>query len=244
MFIIDSHVHLGVCKIFCVDISIEYLLKKMDENEVQTSIIQPLPGNPDPIAAHKKVAELSEKYPGRIYGFTCFNPYIEEDDFIKKARWAIGELNFKGIKIHTNGYGISPIHPESDKIFSIANEFKVPVMVHSGAGLPNSLPSLCIPRAREYPELPIIIAHAGAGLFTSEAIIAAKECNNIYLEASWTYSYDIKQMVDQIGSDRIMFGSDIPDNIGVELYKFKNAGLKQKQLEDCLCNTAKKLFNI
>ena len=50
-------------------------------------------------------------------------------------------------------------------IYSVAEELDIVVMVHTGNGLPNALPSLPIPVAREHPKLRIVVAHAGGGTF-------------------------------------------------------------------------------
>lgn len=244
MIIVDSHAHLGKCKIFRCDYKSEDLIKRMDQYNIQISIVQPHPGADDPVAAHEAVAEMAAKYPGRIYGITCFSPYLEEEDFIKKVTWAIKDLKFKGVKLHTNGYSISPIHPEAQKLFKTANDLKVPVMIHTGAGIPNALPSLCIQPAMEYPDIPIILAHTGAGIYTSEAVIAANVCKNIYLETSWVYSNDTVPIIESIGADRVMMGTDVPENVSVELHKYMTAGLSDNQLEYCLGKTAINVFKL
>jgi len=48
------------------------------------------------------------------------------------------------------------------------------VTVHTGNGLPNALPSLLIPVAREHPKLRIVVAHAGGGTFGADALVAVE----------------------------------------------------------------------
>ena len=43
----------------------------------------------------------------------------------------------------------------------------------TGPGIPFALPALCIPAAQKYPGLKIILAHAGWGIFSAEAQVAA-----------------------------------------------------------------------
>ena len=244
MIIVDSHAHLGSCRIFCVDYKSEDLIRRMDQYNIQISIVQPHPGTDDPVSAHEAVAEMAVKYPGRIYGMACFNPLLDEDDFVRKVTWAIKDLKFKAVKLHTNGYCVSPVHPGAKKLFKTANDLNIPVMIHTGAGVPNALPSLCIQPAMEYPNLPIILAHAGAGIFTPEAVIAAKVCKNIYLETSWVNSLDTVPMVESVGADRVMMGTDVPENVSAEIHKYMTAGLTEDQLDYCLGKTAINVFKI
>ena len=64
-------------------------------------------------------------------------------------------------------------------------------MVHTGPGIPFALPALCIPAARKYPDLKIVLAHAGFAVFTAEAQVAATVCDNLYLETSWCIGEDL-----------------------------------------------------
>ena len=105
-------------------------------------------------------------------------------------------------------------------------------------GLPFSLPSLLIPRAKEFPELRIVLAHAGNNFYVAEAIIAAQCCDNILLEPSWCGPHRVKEAVHKLGAGRILFGSDLPLNVIVELTKFRNIGLTDTQLEQCLSGNA------
>lgn len=55
------------------------------------------------------------------------------------------------------------------------------------------MPSLNIIKARQYPNTRIILAYSGMGsMLLTEAYITAKECENIYLETSWTSAEDIE----------------------------------------------------
>jgi predicted TIM-barrel fold metal-dependent hydrolase len=138
----------------------------------------------------------------------------------------------------------SPLMANADKVFDVAADLGVPVIVHTGLGAPWAQPSLSIPQARRHPELPIILAHAGFAIYTDEAYVAADVCPNIYLEPSWCMVGGLKMLVNKIGSERIMFGSDLPDNLPVELAKYRAAGLSEKELENCLGGTAMKLFGL
>ena len=129
-------------------------------------------------------------------------------------------------------------------IFETANSLNVPVMVHTGLGIPFALPSMVIPAARKFPNLKIILAHAGFDIATGEAVAVASAFKNIYLECSWCIGGDIVWAMNELGADRVMFGTDNPNNMQTELVKVKEAGATSEQLEWYLNKTASKVFNI
>lgn len=48
----------------------------------------------------------------------------------------------------------------------------------------------------------------------------------------------------RLGADRIMFGSDAPENIPVELVKYRSLGLREENLSACLGGTAVRLYRL
>ena len=244
MRIIDAHMHLGEDLMFNTDDTEEVLLKAMDDNGVTAQIVQPGIVSRDQAKAHERIRDFAAKHPGRAYGLACFSPYMDDEAYAKSLRWAVEELGFKGVKLHPYAFCMSPNHPAAQKIFRLAEELDIPVMIHTGNGVPNALPSLCIPAARKYPRVKIVLAHAGGGMFGAEATVAAQECPNVYLETSWVPVYELAAMVAALGSERVMFGTDLVNNVAVELAKYRSIGLKESQLEWCMGKTAEKVFRL
>jgi uncharacterized protein len=244
MRIIDAHMHLGEDLLFGTDDSEEMLLRAMDENGIAAQIVQPGIVARDQKKAHERIRRFAVSHPGRCFGVAVFNPLMDETEYAELVRWTVKDLGFKGVKLHANAFCMAPTHPAAQKIFRIAEELDIVVMIHTGNGLPNALPSLCIPAAREHPTVRIVLAHAGGGMFGADAIVAAEVCPNIYLETSWVTSYDLAAMVRRLGERRVMFGTDLVNNIAVELAKYRAVGLTESQLEWCFAKTAESVFRI
>jgi predicted TIM-barrel fold metal-dependent hydrolase len=243
MEIIDAHAHLGKCNIFDLDVTFENLLNAMDANEVKTSLVQPFPGCEDPRKVHDRIAELSTQYPGRFYGIASINPHLGSE-CLKEIRRCVQELGFLGVKLHTIGHAVMPNSSDAVKLAELAAELGVPMLVHTGTGIPFALPSLCIPAARKFPNLKIILCHAGYAVFAAEAVIVAKEASNIYLEPSWCTSVQTRGMIKELGFDRVFMGSDLPANLPTEIAKAKSVGLNEEELSSYLWGTARQVFNI
>ena len=86
------------------------------------------------------------------------------------------------------------MEPAAAIIFDTAKKLNVPVLVHTGSGIPFSVPSLVIPRAREYPKVKIIRSQSGFPIPASDAWVAARECPNVYFETSWSSPNDVLQI--------------------------------------------------
>jgi len=245
MRIVDSHIHLGGSRVTPNVYTEAQLLGTHEKFGVDISLVLPLPhALPSPKEVHDQVYKLTQDHPGKFFGVMEYSPGADEDEYWKEAERCFTKLGFVAVKLHTY---LQPVNPQSkfaDKVFEVAKHYKVPVIVHTGLGVPFSMPSLLMPRARQYPELPIILSHAGNNFYTAEAIIAAEFCENIFLEPSWCSNTRVGEMVKKIGSQRVMMASDGPANVPIELAIFRSIDLTERELEDCLGGTAIKVFKL
>jgi uncharacterized protein len=241
--IIDAHSHLGYSEIFSAGVTEELLLETMEANGIDVSVVMPAAGS-DPVPTHDAIADLCARRPGRIFGMVSMTPLIGRPAYEREAERCIRELGFKAIKLHPQAHAVSPVFEVSNVVFEMAVSLGVPVMVHTGAGAPFALPSLLIRRARQYPDLKIILAHAGFAIYSEEAIIAAEVCDNIYLEPTWCIAGDIRRMVKTLGPNRVMFGGDLPTNVPVELTKYRTLDLTDDERTWCLSRTAREVFDL
>lgn len=244
--IIDAHSHLGHDYVYEEDLTLDLLLTNMEKNKVDVSIVQPGTALDleEVVRQHNEIAALAKKMPGRIYGMANPNPHLRADAYRKELERCVDTLGFVGVKLHPQAHAVNPSLSAGKKVFETALDLEIPVMVHTGDGIPWTLPSVLIPIAMKYPELRIVMAHCGTAMFVSEAIIAANLCPNIYLEPSWLPSDATRNLCKTLGADRVMFGSDAGENIATELAKFGSINLAKEELEWCLCKTAAKVFRI
>jgi len=242
--VIDTHAHLGECCVFGLLSTEEDMMRRMDENGVDATIVQPYPGAKEAAKTHDAIAELCAKHPGRFFGLASLSPHGDHDAYRREAERCIKDLNFVGIKLHTIGHGVNPLSDDGDFVFATARDLGVPAMVHTGAGVPFALPALCIPAAKKYPGLNIILAHAGMAVFTAEAQVAASVCGNLYLETSWCIGEDIRWMISTIGPDRVMMGADLPSNVPVEIAKYRSLDLAPEVYDRVMGGTALEIFKL
>ncbi|MBI3076700.1 MAG: amidohydrolase family protein [Deltaproteobacteria bacterium] len=242
--LIDAHMHLGECRVFDLNITEQALMECLDRNGVDAAIVQPFPGAPDAARVHDRIAALAARHPKRIFGLASVNPHQAPDTYEREVRRCVEELGFVGVKLHTLGHAVSPLAADAQKVFEAARALHIPVMIHTGIGVPFAAPALAILRAREYAEVPVVLAHAGYAIYTLDAYVAARECPNIFLEPSWSNARQIRFCLDKLGPDRVMFGSDLPVNTLVEVAKIRAMELDKAQEEGFTAGTALTVFGL
>ena len=100
-----------------------------------------------------------------------------------------------------------------------------------------------MPAARKYPELPIVLAHSGGGgVLLTDAIVAAMFCPNVYLELSTLMPNHVLRVLAQVPPSRLMIGSDLPENLGVEIGKIVELEVAEAARREMLWATASRVF--
>jgi hypothetical protein len=153
---IDTHAHLGECCVFGMYATEEDMIRRMDESGVDATIVQPYPGATNYLKTHDEIAELCAKPPGRFFGLASVSKHIGRDKYRREIERCVKELKFVGLKLHTFGHVVNPLSEDGDLPFATACRFGIPAMVHTGTGVPFSLPAHCIPAAYKYPKLKIV----------------------------------------------------------------------------------------
>jgi predicted TIM-barrel fold metal-dependent hydrolase len=242
--LIDAHQHLGDCRVFDTEVTEETVLAAAEQHDLDGVLVMPFPGAQDPTSVHDRIAALTKASGGRVRGVVNLTPHQDHAAYAAEAERCVSRLGFVALKLHTLGHAVEPSSADGRMVFATAARLGVPVMVHTGAGLPFASPSHVLPLAREWPELPVVLAHAGMGVAAREAGLVAQLCPNVYLETSWCGILDTAMLAELTGPGRLMLGSDGPSNLGVELAKYRALGLSAAELHDCLGGTAAKVFRL
>ena len=117
------------------------------------------------------------------------------------------------------------------------------MICHTGSGVPFALPSLFILPARKFPQLTIILGHAGGSVYAAESIVAASVCDNIFIELSSLMPHHITEILAHVSSRRLMIGSDLPESMETEISKITNMEADAGTKEDILWRTARHVFD-
>ena len=243
--IIDVHVHLGWDYTFDEDFTQAELIEKMEIYNVDIQIVQP--GTCHTIAQaraeHDAIADLCQAFAGRYFGMANPSPHLPEQDYHEEIRRCIEDLGFIAIKLHPLASGVNPDSRAGRKALNAAREFNVPLMIHTGAGVPFAGPVNLIPLAQEYADVKIVMAHCGHIIFANEAAAVLRACPNVYGDTSWSPGFVLKRWCRTYGP-RFMLGTDHADNTGTELAKIRTVGLTTEEQTQFLESTAIEVFGL
>ncbi|MFB0522883.1 MAG: amidohydrolase family protein, partial [Candidatus Bathyarchaeia archaeon] len=145
--IIDAHTHLGYDYVYEEDLTRDLLLSNMERNKIDVSIVQPgtVLDLETVVREHNEIASLAKEMSGRINGMANPNPHLSTDLYRKELERCVSALGFVGVKLHPQAHAVNPSSSMGQKVFQAALDMGIPVMVHTGDGIPWALPSTLIP---------------------------------------------------------------------------------------------------
>ena len=243
--IIDAHAHLGWDEVYDHDFTEGDLLRSQAANGIDVTLVQPAITHELDSAAryHDAIADLGARHPGRFKGIANPDPHLSGGAWEREVRRCIRDLGFVGVKMHPAAHAVNPGGRHGRLVFEACATLGVPLIVHTGSGIPWSAPSLLAPMAGMFPDLDVVVAHSGMMVLAGEAARLAVECPNVYLELSWTAGFLARQWATDFGAHRLLFGSDHAENAATELAKVRTAGLSDEEMGWVLGGTAARVFD-
>lgn len=228
--IVDSHTHVDEAPAYGWFDPPEVMIRLLDEAEIDRAVIMTYRDAPGPEeGVIEYIAEAVQKYPDRLIGYARMNPRYG-DEAVDLFDRSIREYGMKGLKLHPVSYVMHPASEPTLALIRHAAHLGVPTLFHCGDE-EFSLPLQIAEAAEAVPEAKIILGHMGGYFHTKDAIRVARRHPNLILETSaMPYPAMIKEAVDAIGAERVLFASDGPGcDPALEVQKVLRAGLSPEQ---------------
>jgi predicted TIM-barrel fold metal-dependent hydrolase len=191
-------------------------------------------------AANDRTLEAAARSGGRLIPFVRLD--LSEGP-VEEARRCL-DIGARGIKLHPRAQRFLLNDERLAPIFAIASEYRVPILIHGGRGLPPIADDLG--RLHEtYPEAQLIIAHAGiadlaglAGNFAGEA--------GIFFDTSVWSPVDLLDFYRQISPEQVLYASDYPygqqpSSLLIAVRTARVAGFGDDELRAMLSGTAERI---
>ncbi|MFW6381565.1 MAG: amidohydrolase family protein [Bacillota bacterium] len=192
---------------------------------------------------NEKVARITAAHPDRVIGTCRINPLFGPDKTRDDLEYFLGEKKLGGIKLVARADFYRPNDLKvMEPVMEKAAKYDVPLLFHSGHPS-RDLPSLQGKLASHYPEVRVVIAHMGLHDFFWEAVEAARDYPNVYVDMSQAWPYDIKVFLREVGAEKMMYGTDSPfQSPRVEQLKVREAVDSVAELQQVFHKTATKVW--
>jgi predicted TIM-barrel fold metal-dependent hydrolase len=207
-------------------------------------------------------AAFAANYPDRFIPFGGVDPRLTSD-MSSHMDHLLGALRLKAIKIHpphqlfdVNAYLFDSDLKALTVVYEKCVEYDVPLMVHTGTSMfrgarnrfANPMPVDDV--AVDFPDLKIIIAHAGRPLYADAAFFLLRRHPNVSCDISSAPPKSLLSYYPWLErvADKAMFGSDWPGpgvrDIGENIQQFLSLDLSEEIQRKILRDNAIRIFNL
>jgi predicted TIM-barrel fold metal-dependent hydrolase len=238
---IDAHAHLGGWFSTYIHAGeADGLVRNMDRLHIRATAIIAF----DAIAAdmrggNDRVAAAMRAYPGRFLGYATVDPN-EPRAMTAELERCFGRLGFHAIKFHCDTHGCPADSDNYRPALEYADARGLAVLIHG---------RITEGMLTAYPNAQFLSAHVGGwdGRAPHYAIELCRDYPNIHCElcCSTVYNGALERMVERVGADRIVHGSDTPlMDAGYQLGRVLAAKISEEEKERILYRNAERLFRL
>lgn len=204
--VFDAHTHLGNDE-DGRSLSLPELLAILDQAQARRACVFAL-HDPERRPAYRvpndRVLRWAAESDGRLIPFCRLDP---ADDPLPEAERCL-QAGARGIKLHPRAQAFDFAGRQMDGIFAVAEEARVPILIHAGRGLPPLADGL-IELALRHPGVVLILAHAA---ICDQGILTARLADHpgVLYDTSCFFPIDVIQLFARVPAERIVFASDPP----------------------------------
>jgi hypothetical protein len=204
--VLDAHTHLGLDE-DGRSLSLTELLAQLDEAGARRACVFPL-HDPERSPAYSlpndRVLAWASESDGRLIPFCRLDP---AEGPVAEAERCIA-AGARGIKLHPRAQEFGFDGKELESIFAVAEETRVPILIHAGRGLPpvgRELAELTL----RHPDVVLILAH---GAICDQGILTSMlaEHPGVLYDTSCFFALDVVELLARVPIERIVFATDPP----------------------------------
>jgi predicted TIM-barrel fold metal-dependent hydrolase len=202
----DVHTHLGLDE-DGRSMELPALLALLDQADVARACVFPL-HDPERRPAYRvpndRVLGWAAESDGRLTPFCRLDP---GEGPVAEGERAL-DAGARGIKLHPRAQAFAFDTDGMEAIFALAEERRVPVLIHMGRGMPPVADGL-VRLAHAHPGVRLVLAHAG---IADQNVLARglRDHPGVFYDTSCFLATDVLELFARVPVERICFGSDPP----------------------------------
>jgi hypothetical protein len=201
----DAHTHIGQNDPDGMSQTTEQLLGALELARARGAFVFPMHEPDGYPPANDFVIDAAAQSDGLLVPFCRIDPHTP--DPVAEAERCLAR-GAKGIKFHPRAENFTLDHPQVRNIVAIANERRLPILIHAGRGIP-ALGLHAVELAGEFPDARLILAHAGI-CDLSWIWRVAPDHPNLLFDTAWWMPADLQTLFSLVPPGQILFASDAP----------------------------------
>lgn len=249
--IIDAHAHISTTDYG----NVELYLEQLKVAGIQQGVVVPggmldvrrmtdyITGGrkPDSVIPNNHYVQESCAAQPSLWGFHCSNPHdanaLEElEKSFQQGR--------RGLKLSPMSHQFSFASKAVAALAACCGEYGYPVYSHVVFS-PGASTARFVGLARQFPKTNFILGHMGFGPADREALEAAVELDNFFLETSTGSFLHIQEVVRKAGAGKVIFGSEFPlSHPAVELKKILLLEIPAGDQDKILCRNIRDILHL
>jgi uncharacterized protein len=191
-------------------------------------------------AANDRTLAFARRSNGRLIPFVRLD--LNERPIEEATRCL--DAGARGIKLHPRAQGFGSTDARLGPVFALAEERRVPILIHGGRGLPPIAAGLAS-LLEENPDVILIIAHAGIADLAALADALAG-CPNVFFDTSTWSAVDLLDFYHRVPPEQVVYASDFPygqqpGSLFIALRTALRAGFDEAQLRGLLAGNANRI---
>jgi predicted TIM-barrel fold metal-dependent hydrolase len=191
-------------------------------------------------AANDRTLAYAERSEGKLVPFVRLD--LTEEPLAEARRCL--DRGARGIKLHPRAQRFLLNDERLAPVFALADERRVPILIHGGRGLPPIADHLRR-LVDANPEAQLIIAHAGiADLGNLAACFAGKR--NVFFDTSVWSAVDLLDFLHLVPPEQVLYASDYPygrqpNSLLLALRTARLAGFTEEEVRNMLAGNANRI---
>lgn len=166
----------------------------------------------EPTVGNDIAFKACQQFPDELRMYVGINPHFPDNTKRDLAHFDAWQPYAVGIKFLADYHGVPVDSPKYAYALDFANERKLPVLCHTWGGSHNNGADNMLNIAQKYTNVTFFAGHCVFGDWAGAERLVKEAPGNVYLELTAVPGDFalVERLVAAVGSERILFGTDLP----------------------------------